>query len=252
MKHGKGKYTSGTGAQYHGQFASDEMDGHGQYTFTDGRTYLGEWQKGHMSGKATMKWLNGSKYEGQYKDDTKHGEGTFWWPDGRIYKGQWLKGKAHGNGVSISPDGKAMSGKWEHGERLDAQKTAEGKRGDKGQQHSGNPSSPALEPARGATKASAALRQLQTGSFRQQFTVKLQKTPRISKLGVDVDIGVKHLTVERIQDEGLFAEWNRARPDQAVVPGDMLIEVNGTTGGDKMACVCKDAKELTITVLRDA
>lgn len=54
LRHGEGRYTWATGAQYDGSFLNDKMHGKGKYTFVDGRVY-----------------------EGDFVNDERHGQGSF-------------------------------------------------------------------------------------------------------------------------------------------------------------------------------
>mmetsp|Transcript_7513 Transcript_7513/g.27596 ORF Transcript_7513/g.27596 Transcript_7513/m.27596 type:complete len:232 (+) Transcript_7513:81-776(+) len=56
------------------------------------------------------------------------------------------------------------------------------------------------------------------------FHVRLQKTGG-KKLGLRYRQNT--MRVEQVLDAGLLAEWNSGNPDQAVFPGDLIIEVNG-------------------------
>jgi len=56
------------------------------------------------------------------------------------------------------------------------------------------------------------------------------------RLGFGADRGDdgKSLVVARIDAEGLLVDWNAARPQQAIVVGDRIVEVNGKSGSSQM------------------
>lgn len=62
----------------------------------------------------------------------------------------------------------------------------------------------------------------------KQYKIALEKLTDEEKIGIDI---VQHegaiLRVKRIK-EGLIAKWNAEHTEQAVVPGDFIVAVNGT------------------------
>lgn len=83
------------------------------------------------------------------------------------------------------------------------------------------------------------------------FVVKVEKGESGSKVGLDVMHSEgKYLKVKTVK-EGLVQEWNKANADKAVMPDDMITDVNGITGksDDMLATIKKDAS-LSLTVSR--
>lgn len=73
------------------------------------------------------------------------------------------------------------------------------------------------------------------------------------KLGLGVrmvpDVGA--LLVEVVQTEGAAAEWNRAHPEQAILKGDHIIEVNDKVGSPPhMVVECSKSKSAILKLRR--
>lgn len=68
----------------------------------------------------------------------------------------------------------------------------------------------------------------------ERYMIELDKQPG-SKFGADVlkNEG-ESVTISNVKDHGMFAEWNKTHPDRQVLPGDIMLEVNGH---------CKDIME---------
>eukprot|EP00440_Ansanella_granifera_P005285 gb/GFBE01005735.1/.p1 GENE.gb/GFBE01005735.1/~~gb/GFBE01005735.1/.p1 ORF type:complete len:157 (+),score=34.61 gb/GFBE01005735.1/:1-471(+) len=84
------------------------------------------------------------------------------------------------------------------------------------------------------------------------FKVKVKKTFELSKLGVDLhykDKGV--VTVQKVFEDGLIAQWNAENPSKSVQAGDMILEVNNTPGrGQDLIHLLTKDEELEIRVKR--
>mmetsp|Transcript_110503 Transcript_110503/g.276690 ORF Transcript_110503/g.276690 Transcript_110503/m.276690 type:complete len:134 (+) Transcript_110503:84-485(+) len=83
----------------------------------------------------------------------------------------------------------------------------------------------------------------------QEFNVKVTKRANV-RLGVDVDLcDGTALLVDKVSDDGLVSEWNKANPHAQVEKGDKIVSVNGKRGdADTLAQVCKTDDELDLVV----
>lgn len=90
------------------------------------------------------------------------------------------------------------------------------------------------------------------GGRQQEFFVVLQKTNVAQPLGMDVDVGDRRtLLVEKVKVVGALPDWNRMHPEQAVLPGDQILAVNGTAGiAERMAVRCAGDLVLELRIQR--
>lgn len=85
------------------------------------------------------------------------------------------------------------------------------------------------------------------------FRARLAKAEHNGKLGIDVDY-CEDMTVMPIVaiTGGAAASWNKARPAQALRPGDVILEVNGRRGNlQEMLEACQHDDMLHLIVARD-
>jgi len=84
----------------------------------------------------------------------------------------------------------------------------------------------------------------------QRWNVVLQRSAKGPRLGVVVHAHRDTLLVDKVE-EGLLAEWNRAKPAQAVQVRDRIVSANGETGdADRLFEACHSEGPLTLVVQR--
>lgn len=83
------------------------------------------------------------------------------------------------------------------------------------------------------------------------FSVTLTRT-RHMKLGLDLDfVPTREAIPVRAITGALAEEWNREHQDAQVLPGDRIVEVNGTRGtAEQMMKALKDSEEVRMTLVR--
>jgi len=101
LRHGQGKFTDTSGANYVGAWEHGVRNGSGcqLYNFDSGATYSGAWKADERQGHGEMLYPSGNRYVGEWKKGIRHGEGEMHW-EGRKerYIGQWCDGLANGHG----------------------------------------------------------------------------------------------------------------------------------------------------------
>lgn len=113
--HGKGKFTSGRGEVYEGNWVDGSREGHGVETTPEGERYDGNWSSNLKNGKGKKTWPNGDVYEGEWVAGKMEGQGTFSGKSER-YSGGFLNNLRHGKG-SLVVGGDKYEGTWKNGRR---------------------------------------------------------------------------------------------------------------------------------------
>ncbi len=122
---GKGKFVWKNGAEYEGDFESDNFNGFGVYMYPkeDAKDYYeGHWKDDKMSGKGKFVWKNGAKYEGDFENGLRNGFGVFTFSkeDARdYYEGHWKDDKMSGEGKLFLKNGEKYDGNYENGKKMD-------------------------------------------------------------------------------------------------------------------------------------
>lgn len=73
---------AGQGAEYVGEFAQGDREGHGAMTVEGQWRYVGEWRGGLRHGRGTCMYADGATYEGMWAEDVRCGEGVLVEPRG--------------------------------------------------------------------------------------------------------------------------------------------------------------------------
>jgi len=84
------------------------------------------------------------------------------------------------------------------------------------------------------------------------FTITLTRMGETTKLGLDLDfVPTREAMPVRAITGALVEEWNREHPDSQVLPGDRIVEVNGTRGvADQMMKALAESEVVKITLVR--
>jgi hypothetical protein len=110
---GKGKYHTGFGDFYDGEFLSDTYHGQGVMLYVNGDRYMGQWEKGKWHGDGEILYVNGNSYKGKFFKNMYHGEGMFrYGPSGGSYTGGWRLGMKHGIGKRNFASGAEYEGEY--------------------------------------------------------------------------------------------------------------------------------------------
>ncbi len=115
--HGKGKFTSGRGEVYDGQWVDGSREGQGVETTPEGDRYEGNWSNNQENGKGKKTWANGDVYDGQWVAGKMQGDGTFTSARGERYSGGFANNLKQGKGVMTTPAGEKFEGTWKAGKR---------------------------------------------------------------------------------------------------------------------------------------
>jgi hypothetical protein len=108
------------GAQYVGEWYSDDKYGQGTFTWTNGEIQEGIWSAGDLE-EGTKIATNGIKIVGQFQDGLAYGQGTMTYPDGTKYVGEFYEGLRNGQGTYTHTDGKVDKGIWENDKLIERQ-----------------------------------------------------------------------------------------------------------------------------------
>merc|ERR1711879_955818 len=85
------------------------------------------------------------------------------------------------------------------------------------------------------------------------YTIHLQKTGDITKLGVDIRKTADGLLITADRNSGLVKVWNEEHPDAPVKEKDIITSVNEVTGpADQLLEEIKNADILRILLRRGA
>mmetsp|Transcript_90173 Transcript_90173/g.232777 ORF Transcript_90173/g.232777 Transcript_90173/m.232777 type:complete len:169 (-) Transcript_90173:63-569(-) len=70
---------------------------------------------------------------------------------------------------------------------------------------------------------------------KQTFAVTLRKSSDRTSLGVDVDVSNgKELIIDKVQEHGLVADWNKLKPESQLRVNDVVVAVNGVKGNAEL------------------
>eukprot|EP00930_Biecheleria_cincta_P022140 TRINITY_DN16212_c0_g1_i1.p1 TRINITY_DN16212_c0_g1~~TRINITY_DN16212_c0_g1_i1.p1 ORF type:complete len:169 (+),score=35.34 TRINITY_DN16212_c0_g1_i1:35-541(+) len=117
---------------------------------------------------------------------------------------------------------------------------------------------PARHQAPGATRGREGARKRRSSPFFSgqrgiRFSMQVEKTEKQRRLGVALEAAknTADIVVTAVDDDGLFGEWNKAKPASVIQTGDLIFEVNGKRGDVKqMFNVLKTESLLDIQIRR--